>query len=67
MVKRADLKDENILYYLLRRSIISFFANEERLSREGLDVADFRIVSNFARDLYYEHCKNREDVQKCVQ
>lgn len=57
------LLDENVKYKILRHSIICFFAREDRISSYGLDVSDFPKIMNFCKDLYYEHCKNREDVQ----
>lgn len=65
MIKKGvDLSDENVLYYFVRLSIISFFANEQRLEKHNIEVSDFRKVMNFARDLYFEHCKKREEAQK---
>lgn len=56
--------DENQIYDLLRRCVISFFAhNSEKLNAYGYEIEHFNVSMKFLKNLYYEHFKRKVDVQ----
>lgn len=55
--------DDNQNFDLTRHALISYFAKDMAF-KCGYEIEHFEPCMKFIKNLYYEHCKNREDAQK---
>lgn len=55
---------ENDMYAVLRFALIAQFADEKFMDRYDLSISDYQGIYDFLKKLYFEHCRNREDIQK---